>query len=65
VLADGKSNWLEGFILICEFLARSTSPTSVLTENKLKALYIIIAVSFWFYPGKWPLQIVTTVKAWE
>ncbi|TFK75224.1 hypothetical protein BDN72DRAFT_885999 [Pluteus cervinus] len=30
VVADGKSNWLEGLILIC--------------------LYIIIAVSFWFYP---------------
>ncbi|TFY83290.1 hypothetical protein EWM64_g720 [Hericium alpestre] len=31
VVADGKSNWLEGAILIC--------------------LYIIIAVSFWFYPA--------------
>ncbi|GLB40390.1 putative Ca(2) cation antiporter (CaCA) (TC 2.A.19) family protein [Lyophyllum shimeji] len=31
VVADGKSNWLEGMILI--------------------TLYIIIAVSFWFYPG--------------
>ncbi|PFH53003.1 hypothetical protein AMATHDRAFT_1728 [Amanita thiersii Skay4041] len=31
VMADGKSNWLEGMILVC--------------------LYIIIAVSFWFYPG--------------
>ncbi|KAJ3997419.1 hypothetical protein F5050DRAFT_1806866 [Lentinula boryana] len=31
VVADGKSNWLEGAILIC--------------------LYIMIAVSFWFYPG--------------
>ncbi|KAG1775921.1 Sodium/calcium exchanger protein-domain-containing protein [Suillus placidus] len=30
VVADGKSNWLEGVILIC--------------------LYVIIAVSFWFYP---------------
>jgi len=28
---DGKSNWLEGMILMC--------------------LYLIIAVSFWFYPG--------------
>ncbi|KAF9243521.1 Sodium/calcium exchanger protein-domain-containing protein [Melanogaster broomeanus] len=32
VVADGKSNWLEGAILIC--------------------LYVIIAVSFWYYPGK-------------
>ncbi|KAH9945377.1 Sodium/calcium exchanger protein-domain-containing protein [Epithele typhae] len=31
VVADGKSNWLEGVILIC--------------------LYVVIAVSFWFYPG--------------
>ncbi|KAF9485205.1 hypothetical protein BDN70DRAFT_871602 [Pholiota conissans] len=31
VVADGKSNWLEGVILVC--------------------LYVIIAVSFWFYPG--------------
>ncbi|KIM64319.1 hypothetical protein SCLCIDRAFT_643720 [Scleroderma citrinum Foug A] len=31
VVADGKSNWLEGIILI--------------------GLYVIIAVSFWFYPG--------------
>ncbi|KAI5998865.1 hypothetical protein EDD15DRAFT_214484 [Pisolithus albus] len=30
VVADGKSNWLEGTILIC--------------------LYVIIAVSFWYYP---------------
>ncbi|EJD06395.1 calcium/proton exchanger [Fomitiporia mediterranea MF3/22] len=29
---DGKSNWLEGMILMC--------------------LYLIIAVSFWFYPGR-------------
>ncbi|KAK0204898.1 Sodium/calcium exchanger protein-domain-containing protein [Desarmillaria ectypa] len=31
VVSDGKSNWLEGIILI--------------------GLYIIIAVSFWYYPG--------------
>ncbi|KAJ6531824.1 Sodium/calcium exchanger protein-domain-containing protein [Mycena capillaripes] len=31
VMADGKSNYLEGIVLLC--------------------LYIIIAVSFWFYPG--------------
>ncbi|RXW21273.1 hypothetical protein EST38_g4586 [Candolleomyces aberdarensis] len=39
VLADGKSNWLEGFILV--------------------ALYSIIAVSFWFYPGSTPLDFLT------
>ncbi|THH09302.1 hypothetical protein EW145_g2120 [Phellinidium pouzarii] len=32
VVADGKSNWLEGMILMC--------------------LYVIIGVSFWFYPGR-------------
>jgi Ca2+:H+ antiporter len=31
VVADGKSNWLEGLILI--------------------GLYIVAAVTFWFYPG--------------
>ncbi|KAF8149859.1 Sodium/calcium exchanger protein-domain-containing protein [Crassisporium funariophilum] len=31
VVQDGKSNWLEGFILM--------------------ALYLILAVTFWFYPG--------------
>ncbi|KIY71496.1 hypothetical protein CYLTODRAFT_408035 [Cylindrobasidium torrendii FP15055 ss-10] len=31
VISDGKSNWLEGFILI--------------------SLYVIVGVSFWFYPG--------------
>ncbi|KDR76316.1 hypothetical protein GALMADRAFT_247691 [Galerina marginata CBS 339.88] len=30
VVQDGKSNWLEGFILMC--------------------LYVILAVTFWFYP---------------
>ncbi|KAI0671600.1 Sodium/calcium exchanger protein-domain-containing protein [Trametes maxima] len=31
VVQDGKSNWLEGMILMC--------------------LYIILALTFWFYPG--------------
>lgn len=31
VVADGKSNWLEGLILI--------------------GLYVVAAVTFWFYPG--------------
>ncbi|GAB1522949.1 hypothetical protein RhiTH_006077 [Rhizoctonia solani] len=35
VVSDGKSNWLEGFILMM--------------------LYVIIAVSFWYYPGSNPL----------
>ena len=32
VTQDGKSNWLEGMILMC--------------------LYVILAVTFWYYPGK-------------
>ncbi|KAG9315183.1 hypothetical protein JVU11DRAFT_4310 [Chiua virens] len=32
VMADGKSNWLDGAILI--------------------SLYVVIAVSFWYYPGQ-------------
>ncbi|KAF9236747.1 calcium proton exchanger [Melanogaster broomeanus] len=39
VVQDGKSNWLEGFILIC--------------------LYLILAVSFWFYPGTDPILSCT------
>jgi len=31
VVQDGKSNWLEGMILMC--------------------LYLILGVTFWFYPG--------------
>lgn len=31
VVQDGKSNWLEGMVLMC--------------------LYLILAVTFWFYPG--------------
>ncbi|KAF9468145.1 calcium/proton exchanger [Collybia nuda] len=34
VVQDGKSNWLEGVILMC--------------------LYLILAVTFWFYPGSDP-----------
>ncbi|ETW83093.1 H+/Ca2+ exchanger Vxc1-like protein [Heterobasidion irregulare TC 32-1] len=31
IVQDGKSNWLEGMILMC--------------------LYVIVAITFWFYPG--------------
>ncbi|PAV16682.1 Calcium proton exchanger [Pyrrhoderma noxium] len=40
VVADGKSNWLEGMILMC--------------------LYLIIAVSFWFYPGSDIANVLAT-----
>lgn len=52
VVADGKSNWLEGAILICKpFLFRSDSRTST-DANAYEGLYMIIAVCFWFYPGE-------------
>ncbi|KII89906.1 hypothetical protein PLICRDRAFT_570256 [Plicaturopsis crispa FD-325 SS-3] len=35
---DGKSNWLEGMILMC--------------------LYLILAVTFWFYPGSDPSALI-------
>ncbi|KAI0264387.1 calcium/proton exchanger [Gloeopeniophorella convolvens] len=40
VVQDGKSNWLEGMILMC--------------------LYLIIAVTFWFYPGSDPAGVLAT-----
>ncbi|PPQ99158.1 hypothetical protein CVT24_009348 [Panaeolus cyanescens] len=38
VVQDGKSNWLEGFILMC--------------------LYVILGVTFWFYPGSDPSNLL-------
>lgn len=40
VVSDGKSNWLEGFILMM--------------------LYVLVAVSFWYYPGSDPLEALGT-----
>jgi len=40
VVQDGKSNWLEGMILMC--------------------LYVIIAVTFWYYPVSDPAGILAT-----
>ncbi|OJA08485.1 hypothetical protein AZE42_02860 [Rhizopogon vesiculosus] len=49
VVADGKSNWLEGIILICE---EAPLCKWVVMLNVSAGLYFIIAVSFWFYPGE-------------
>ncbi|KAF8997491.1 Sodium/calcium exchanger protein-domain-containing protein [Cyathus striatus] len=38
VVQDGKSNWLEGMILMC--------------------LYVILALTFWFYPGSDPSGVL-------
>jgi len=42
VVQDGKSNWLEGMILMC--------------------LYVIIAVTFWYYPVSDPAGILSTCQ---
>jgi len=42
VVQDGKSNWLEGMILMC--------------------LYIIIAVTFWYYPVTDPAGLLSSCK---
>jgi len=52
VVQDGRSNWLEGMILICLFVLRLfffffSGLTRVMFERR----YIIIALVFWFYPG--------------
>lgn len=49
VVADGKSNWLEGIILICE---DAQYRLWFIVLNIPAGLYVIIAVSFWFYPGE-------------
>lgn len=49
VVADGKSNWMEGVILICEFFPPEHR-CSLLTILAT-AFYVIVAVSYWFYPG--------------
>ena len=51
VVADGKSNWLEGVILVCKPFPIPVQILLLKPEYK-PGLYIIIAVSFWFYPGK-------------
>ncbi|KIK10351.1 hypothetical protein K443DRAFT_147283 [Laccaria amethystina LaAM-08-1] len=53
VVADGKSNWLEGMILVCKL--RSLDLREISTQCPL-ALYVIIGVAFWFYPGSDPLE---------
>lgn len=49
VVADGKSNWLEGLILI-GLLPFPHGQLCALIFY-LTGLYIVAAVAFWFYPG--------------
>ena len=48
VVGDGKSNWLEGAILICRLYLLPCVST---VTNIGVGFYINVAVSFWFYPG--------------
>ncbi|KZT29881.1 calcium/proton exchanger [Neolentinus lepideus HHB14362 ss-1] len=47
VVADGKSNWLEGMILMCACPKDTASYQRLLTSHT--GLYLILAVAFWFY----------------
>lgn len=49
VVGDGKSNWMEGVILMCTL--HGPRVPDMLTKLPLTGLYVIIGVSFWFYPG--------------
>lgn len=58
VVADGKSNWLEGMILVCKL------PSLDLREISTQcppALYVIIGVAFWFYPGTHSISLNSPV----
>ena len=55
VVQDGKSNWLEGMILMCEYSpdsCRLPLPASWLIN--ILGLYAIIAVTFSYYPVSEP-----------
>ncbi|PBK75605.1 calcium/proton exchanger [Armillaria solidipes] len=49
VVQDGKSNWLEGMILMCKSLFPQRKCLSI--EYPTTGLYVILCVTFWFYPG--------------
>ena len=56
VVQDGKSNWLEGFILMGKCVgavcpARGSLIMSDVVDDL--GLYVILAVTFWYYPGGW------------
>lgn len=47
VTQDGKSNWLEGFLLMSEFFLVPVWPIL----QPFSVLYFILALTFWYYPG--------------
>jgi Ca2+:H+ antiporter len=50
VVADGKSNWLEGLILIGK-MSTLKYLTLKSSHSLSTGLYVVAAVTFWFYPG--------------
>ena len=60
IVQDGKSNWLEGMILVCLYVpAPLTDRPSSGADTELGRRYVIVAVVFWLYPGTKPTGILT------
>lgn len=59
VVKDGKSNWLEGMVLVCmcvQYRYRARHFTAhdhshFLAYKCFSGIYAIFALTFWFYPG--------------
>jgi len=52
VIQDGRSNWLEGMILMCK--SHCNASLWLVVEGLIDlwpGLYLILGVTFWFYPG--------------
>jgi hypothetical protein len=51
VVQDGKSNWLEGMILMCTLQQCKIHPLENLLTKYVAGLYAILGTLFFFYPG--------------
>ena len=58
ILKDGKSNWMEGMVLICTFIQYcyrtchfATHHFHLLAHNCVLGIFAIFAVTFCYYPG--------------
>ena len=59
VVQDGKSNWLEGMILMC--MCDVVRSKRVFTDQRVSlGLYVIVGVTFWFYPGSDPAGLLAS-----
>ncbi|KAG6872394.1 hypothetical protein C0995_010092 [Termitomyces sp. Mi166 len=56
VVQDGKSNWLEGFIL----MSIREPPNNVCLRDA--GLYVILGVTFWFYPASDPSGLLAQCR---